>query len=68
LKSRGQAMKEQTEARIICPVDGDDGKLLTQALAFPWHLIGKTCKKCNLPLVEHRLLAIYGPLSDLAEK
>ncbi len=44
-------------ARILCPDDKGKvaGALLWKSMAFPLHLVGKTCKVCGRPVAEHGL-------------
>ena len=44
-------------ARIVCPDDKGEikGAPLWKSLAFPFHLVGKTCKVCGQPVAEHGL-------------
>ena len=42
-------------AHVFCPDENGhiEGEPMWEAMALPFHLIGKTCKKCGKPVAEH---------------
>lgn len=47
---------------ILCPDDPrwEEVKRLCREMAFPMHLLGKTCKLCGKPTAEHSLIIREG--------
>jgi hypothetical protein len=47
---------------ILCPDDPRwaKGEPMYQAMACPWHLVGKVCKLCGKPTAEHSIIIEEG--------